>query len=94
MLLGIAQRRFGGRLLLPGAGAQVVAAQHQRSGWKPLPPASRLDEGGEVRRRHAGVAAVLVDLVAGRLDEQGRVVGCRGGGSDASSTWRWAEQTE
>ena len=52
-----------------------------------------LDEVAEVLRGHARVAAILVDLVAGGLDQQRQLVGSVAR-IDASSTMGCAEQIE
>ena len=54
---------------LPGIGAQMIAPEDDAGGIEADPRRNRLDKGAEVRRGHAGVAALLVHLVAGRLDQ-------------------------
>ena len=68
--------RFVGRQMLPRIGPEVIAAEDEAGKRKPGRPGDLLDEAAEVRRRHAGVAAFLVDLVAGRLDQHPRLAGC------------------
>ena len=47
----------------------MVAAQNDPARIDARLSGESFDEGAETRRRHAGVASVLVDLIAGRLDE-------------------------
>ena len=54
---------------LPGVGAEMVAAEDDAIEGKADAAGDGLDEVAEVGRRHAGIAAVLVDLVAGGLDQ-------------------------
>ena len=66
--LGLAEGLFG-RQRLPGVGAEMVATQDQQAPVEPNLPRDTVDEVAEARRRHPGVAAILVDLVARRLDQ-------------------------
>jgi hypothetical protein len=50
-------------------GAPIWRRDDAGQGLKPHPYSNRLDEPSEFRRRHAGITAVLVDLIAGRLDQ-------------------------
>ena len=59
------------RQVLPRVRSQVVAAQDDPAARHADAVRDAVDELAEAVRRHAGVAAVLVDLVARRLD-QGR----------------------
>ena len=59
----------------PGLGAEVVAAEDDRRAVEPGLVGEPVDHGHEVRGRLAGVAAVLVHLVRGRLDHQGAAEG-------------------
>ena len=54
-----------------GFGPEVVAAQQHPVHRDPGRPRRAVDELAEVRRPHPGVAAVLIDLIGGRLDEHG-----------------------
>ena len=47
----------------------MVATQNQAFALEADPVGDLLDKAPKVGRRHAGVAALLVDLVAGRLDQ-------------------------
>ena len=67
--LGLGHRLRRGQAA-PGVGPEVVAAQHEQLRRQALDAGQRFDEAAEVDRRHAGVAAVLVDLVGGRLDQR------------------------
>ena len=71
--LGFAQCLFG-RQRLPGVGAEMVAAEDQPARVETDLPRDADHEITEARRRHAGVAAILVDLVAGCLDQNRRPV--------------------
>src|SRR5690606_38276088 len=53
----------------PRVGAEVVAAEHDPRRVEADLGGDAVDECDEVGRGHAGVAAVLVDLVAGRLEQ-------------------------
>ena len=61
----------GGLLLKvrPGQRAQVVAAKEHVVPGNALLTSQVADEGGKVRRCHAGIAAILVHLVGSGLDE-------------------------
>ncbi len=84
MQLGEPRRRIGGdhrlglfhgvigRQVLPRVRAQVVAAEDDARCVAAGALGRLGDEAAKVVGRHAGIAAILVDLVAGRLD-QGRV---------------------
>ena len=52
-----------------GFGPKMVAAENDPARIDARLPGETFDEGAETRRRHTGVAAVLVDLIAGRFDE-------------------------
>ena len=66
--------RLCGRFMAPGEGPEMVAPQDER-GWRiALLRRDLGDKGPEVGGAHTGVAAELVDLVAGRLDEHDRLV--------------------
>ena len=51
----------------------MVASQDHSGGIKTDARGDALDEPAEISGRHAGIAALLVDLVAGRLDEDAPV---------------------
>ena len=53
----------------------MVAAEDQALAREADPVGDPVDEGAEVGRGHAGVAALMVNLVAGRLDQHWAVVG-------------------
>ncbi len=59
------------RQVLPRVRAEMVAAQDHLRAVEPDRVRDAPDQVAEVGRPHAGIAAILVDLVAGRLD-QGR----------------------
>ena len=61
--------RVARRPRLPGIGAEVIAAEDEPRGIDARLARQALDKQPKGRRRHAGIAAVLVDLIAGRLDE-------------------------
>ena len=86
---GLAKRLFG-RQRLPGVGAEVVAAEDQPARLETDPPRDAGHEIAEARRRHASIAAVLVDLVAGRLDQNRGAVGhaLQQGGFDGEGVGR------
>ena len=67
------RHRLGRRPAPPGVRPEVVAAEEEPLGRQPRVARARADGGGEVGRRLAGVAAVRVHLIAGRLHE-GRCV--------------------
>ncbi|KAG1438539.1 hypothetical protein G6F55_013922 [Rhizopus delemar] len=62
--------RFGGRVLLPGIRAKMITAQDQPLAREPFFICQGADVIAVLRRGHAGVAAELVDLVGGGLDQQ------------------------
>ena len=80
--LGLAHGRFG-RAVTPHMRAQVVAAQHQALLGEPLLLGHAVQQGHEIPRLQARVAAVLVHLIAGGLDEQGEPTGGRVAQRDA-----------
>ena len=90
--LGLLRRLLGGEAL-PGVGAEVVAGEDDALGGEAVLVGDPLDEVAEVLRGHARITAILVDLVAGSLDQQRRLVGSVAR-IDASSTMGCAEQTE
>ena len=47
----------------------MIASKDHSGGVKTDARGDAIDEAAEISGRHAGVAALLVDLVAGRLDE-------------------------
>ena len=55
--------------MLPRIGTKMIASENDPGGVKTNARRDRLDETAEIGRRHAGVAALLVDLIAGRLDK-------------------------
>ena len=67
--LGPCHRRLGGQRL-PGIGTEMVAAEKNAVPRQADAIRNAMDEVAEVRRLHAGIAAVLVDLVRGRLDQR------------------------
>ena len=75
--IGRLRHRRPGRLCAPGIGPEVIAADPDAPGGKVEPRRDAAQEAHEVGRAHARVAAELVDLVRGRLDEQ-RLAGSRG----------------
>src|SRR5690348_1790794 len=52
----------------------MVAAKDQSRGINPFLTRQLLDENPETGRRHAGIAAELIHLIARRLDQDRRVV--------------------
>ena len=72
---GLGVGHGGGRIeVLPGVRAKMVAAQHQAAGGETLFARQCQHGVAENCRRHARVAAELVDLVRGRFDQQHGVV--------------------
>ena len=63
-----------GRLVPPRVGTEVVSAEDHAGNGVLLPGRRLGDQRPEAGRAQAGVAAELVDLVAGRLDEHDRLV--------------------
>ena len=59
---------LGRRQALPWIGTEMITTENDPFGRKAAPRRYAFHETAEVSRRHAGIAAVLVDLVAGRLD--------------------------
>ena len=57
------------RQMLPRVGTKVIAAEDDPGRVETDARSDRLHESAEIGRRHAGVAALLVDLIAGRLDQ-------------------------
>ena len=72
----------------------MVAAEDQLVARKTDPVRNPLNEDTEVGRRHAGIAALLIDLVAGRLDQHRHLRLCRPRRNAASITSGCAEQTD
>ena len=72
--LGPRHRRFGGQRL-PGIGTEMVAAEKNAIPGEAGAIRNAMDKVTEVRRLHAGIAAVLIDLVRGRLDQRERRAG-------------------
>ena len=68
---GLGHRRLG-RKVAPGVGAKVIAAQHDLPLGTALLPRQIVHPRHKIGGRHAGIAAPVVDLVAGRLDQHGR----------------------
>ena len=60
--------------MLPGIGAEVVAAEDEVMGVKADAVRDFQGEVAEEKGGHAGVAALLVDLVGGGLEEEGGAV--------------------
>ena len=83
--------RFAHRLLrgpvLPWIGPEMVAAEDDATQVDAFLSGQVFDEGFEGGRRHAGVAAVLVHLIAGGLD-QDRIVGVAMGGEHGGERLR------
>jgi hypothetical protein len=83
-----------GRQMLPRVGAEMVAAEDEARRVEADRRGDLLDEATEVGWRHAGITAILIDLVAGRFDQH------ISSGRDAlakeplRSTSGWAEQIE
>ena len=71
----------------------MIAAENDPGGVKTDARRDGLDESPEIGRRHAGVTALLVDLVAGRLNEDApaRAEAQRQRGLDDDG---WAVQTD
>ena len=61
--------RLGGRQMLPRVRAEMVAAKDQAVERNARAGRMLLDEAAEGGRRHAGITALMVDLVACRLDQ-------------------------
>lgn len=59
--------------MFPRVWAKVVAAEDDPLLREGDAVGDAGDETGEIGGRHAGIAAVLIDLVAGRLNQQGGV---------------------
>ncbi len=59
----------------PGVGAEVIAAENELLEGKAGVAGDLFDEVTEAGGLHAGVAAVLIDLIAGGFDEAEAVVG-------------------
>src|SRR5580698_5734698 len=62
------------RQVLPWVRAQMVSAQDQPVDIKPDLQRDRLYIATKVSGRHPGVAAILVDLIAGRFDQYVRIM--------------------
>lgn len=58
--------------MLPGRRAQVVTAEDEMIEGKTIRLGEGLDEGAKAVWGQAGIAAKLIDLVAGRLDKDVR----------------------
>ena len=68
-LFGAAHRLFR-RQFAPHMRSQMIAAQNELALRQTRPRHQRLDEIAKSGRPHAGIAAILVDLIAGRFDQQ------------------------
>jgi hypothetical protein len=55
--------------VLPGIGTKVIASENYSGGVKTDARRNGLYKSAKIGRRHAGVTAFLIDLIAGRLDE-------------------------
>ena len=67
--------RLVGRQVLPGVRPEMIAAEHDALHRQTGAAGNRRDKVAEVRRRHPGIAAVLIDLIGGRLDQRKRCAG-------------------
>ena len=63
------RHRGRGRPIPPAIRAEVIAAQHDALDREPDTVSDPLDERAEIGRTHSGVAAGLVHLVGGGLDQ-------------------------
>jgi hypothetical protein len=81
-----------GRQMLPRIGPEMVAAQNDARRSKPTRAAMSSTKSAEVGWRHAGIAAILIDLVAGGFDQHGR--SGRDAARAASIDQGWAEQID
>jgi len=79
--LGALQCDLGG-FGAPAVRAQMIAPEQQAIDGQRGARGNLGDVGPEIHRRHARVAAKLIDLVGGRLDE--RVLAAAGGGTQGS----------
>ena len=61
--------RLGRRKGLPRIWAEMITAQHETAGIEARFSRETLDEGAKCSRRHARIAAVLINLVTGSFDE-------------------------
>ena len=59
--------------MLPWIGTEMITSKDHSGGVKTDARRDTLHESAEIGGRHAGIAALLVDLVAGRLDEDAPV---------------------
>ena len=59
-----------GRLALPAVGAEVIPTQYQPLHGKRHSAASRCSRSRKSVGRHAGIAAKLIHLIGGGLDQQ------------------------
>jgi hypothetical protein len=71
--LGLGHRDFDWQRC-PRVGAKVVATQQDACGIKPHLARNAMHKAHEISRGHAGIAAVLVDLVAGGFKQHKRQV--------------------
>lgn len=71
---------------------RTISAAHPRLGGRRRRDTDALDELAEVRRGHAGVAALLINLVARRLNQQRAIA--LGGGAHRGLASGCAEQIE
>ena len=55
--------------MLPWIGTKMITSKDHSGGVKTDARGDAVDEAAKIGGRHAGVAALLVDLVTGRLDE-------------------------
>ena len=86
--------RLIGRQMLPWIGTEMIAAEDHSGGIKADARRDTLHESAEISGRHAGIAALLVDLVAGRLDQDAPVGATARADRAASITIGWAVQTD
>ena len=70
------------RKMLPRIGSEVIAPQHDRLRVVSDLTRDRFNKAGEIGGRHASIAALLVDLIAGCLDDHGPIVGAGQRGFD------------
>ena len=72
-----------GGQMSPWIGAKMIAAENQVGGIVTFALRNLQDKGAKGGGGHAGIAAVLIDLIAGRLDQHGPAMG---GGKGQSRT--------
>ena len=65
---------FRRRFMLPGIGAEMVTAEDEAGGGETAGCGDASDQAMKVLGRHAGVPAVVIDLVGRGLDQQMRAV--------------------